>query len=147
MSCSLSVFCSEHQLILLLTSDVIRGAICTVKVRTNTFFKNICFCGMIERMHWHRKNVVRMSFSGVNDLGQSQRPHVRSWWYVSDRISVIEFAIPNCGGSNIDVRVVIAYGPTSQLVRENPTLADRFYQELISVITPPARFQLFVCGD
>ena len=67
--------------------------------------------------------------------------------YVSDTISIVEFAAPSHGGSNTDVLVVNAYGPTSQHVCENPAFADHFYEELESVTTSPARFQLFVCGN
>ena len=74
-------------------------------------------------------------------------PHVRSWWYVSDHVAVIDIAIPNPGGRFTECHVINAYGPTMQKTTDNPALRDRFYAELSSAVTAPSRFQVFVCGD
>ena len=75
------------------------------------------------------------------------KPFVRRWWYVSDRIAVLDLAIPCRDGTFCQCRVVNAYGPTSQRVRENPSVSEQFYAELNSAIKAPARFLVFVCGD
>ena len=63
-------------------------------------------------------------------------PHVPSWWYVSDRVAVINVAIPNPGGRFTECRVVNAYGPTMQKVTKNPAVRVRFYVELSSASHP-----------
>lgn len=40
-----------------------------------------------------------------------------------------------------------AYGPTSQRVKENPSVSEQFYTELASAINAPSRYLVFVCGD
>ena len=75
------------------------------------------------------------------------KPFVRQWWYVSDRVAVLDLAIPCRGGTFCQCRVVNAYAPTSQGVRESPSVSEQFYVELNSAIKAPARFLVFVCGD
>ena len=68
------------------------------------------------------------------------KPFVHRWWYVSDRVAVLDLAIPCWGDTFCQCRVVNAYGPMSQWVRENPSMSEQFYAELNSAIKAPARF-------
>ena len=64
----------------------------------------------------------------------------------SDIITVLDLAIPCQDGTFCQCRVN-TYGPTSQRVRENPSVSEQFYAELNSAIKAPARFLVIVCGD
>ena len=64
----------------------------------------------------------------------------------SDIITVLDLAIPCRDGTFCQCRVN-AYGPTSQRVRENPSVSEQFYAELNSAIKAPARFLVIVCRD
>ena len=74
-------------------------------------------------------------------------PHVRSWWYISDRVAAIELSIPTSQGKSTYCRVIDAYGPTLQKASENPSLLDCFYAELSKAVFAPSHYQVFVCGD
>ena len=80
-------------------------------------------------------------------IAPQMKPFVRWWWYVSDRIAVLDLPIPCLDGTFCQCIVVNAYGPTSQWVRENPSVSEQVYAELNSAIKAPARFLVFVCGD
>ena len=75
------------------------------------------------------------------------KPFVHRSWYVSDQIAVMVLAISCRDGTFCQCRVVNAYGPTSQRVKENPSVSEQFYAEMSSAIKAPTRFLVFVCGD
>ena len=74
-------------------------------------------------------------------------PHIRSWWYISDRVAAIEVSIPSSRGKPTLCQIVNAYGPTLQKASEDPSLLDGFYPDLSNAVTTPSRFQVYVCGD
>ena len=80
-------------------------------------------------------------------IGPCLIPHIQSWWYVSNRVAVINVAIPNPEGRFTEYRVVNAYGLTMENLMNNPAVRDRFYEERISAATATSQFQVFVCGD
>ncbi|KAL6486765.1 hypothetical protein MHYP_G00061570 [Metynnis hypsauchen] len=67
--------------------------------------------------------------------------------YVSERIAIIDMAIPTRNGSALNLRLINAYGPTSDRVAEDPSIRDNFYAELEFAINTPARWLIFICGD
>ncbi|KAL6469074.1 hypothetical protein MHYP_G00225980 [Metynnis hypsauchen] len=62
-------------------------------------------------------------------------------------IAIIDMAIPTRNGSALNLRLINAYGPTSDRVAEDPSIRDNFYAELEFAINTPARWLIFICGD
>ena len=70
---------------------------------------------------------------------------VRQLWYMSDCLTDLDLSIPCRDGTLCQCQVVNAFGPTSQRVREIPSVSELFYAELNSA--SPSLFLVFVCGN
>ena len=104
----------------------------------------------LELASGHKLVLIQQRTAKYRGLGFVIAPRLKPFvrqWYVSDRVAVLDLAIPYRDGTFCQCRVVNAYGPTSQRVRENPSVSEQFYAELNSAIKAPARFLVFVCGD
>ena len=80
-------------------------------------------------------------------IGPRLLDHVLSFANISDRVAFIDLSLPLKNSATTKCRVINVYGPTAERVKEDPNLVDTLYDELSSVITIPARWQLFICGD
>ena len=73
--------------------------------------------------------------------------YITGYKYITDRIAKMDLVIPTRNGTTTNLRIVNAYGPTSERAAKDPALLHAFYAELSSTLTTPARWLTFICGD
>ena len=72
---------------------------------------------------------------------------VKSWKYVSDRVSFIDLELPTRSGNPLLCRVVNAYGPHMKLVEDDPRLITKFYGDLNEASNVSSNVEIHFLGD
>ena len=85
----------------------------------------------LELASGHKLVLIQQQTAKYRGLGfiiaPRLKPFVRRWWYVSDRVAVLDLDIPCWKGNFCQCRIVNAYEPTSQRVKENSSVSEQFY--------------------
>ena len=77
-------------------------------------------------------------------------PCLTQYKKLSDRVGYADFVIPSGGKSKnvIDVRFIVAYGPTTPSVQKDSNLLEKFYDTLSRAqLTKKRRMQVYTVGD